>query len=786
MTYQEIKQAPIIVFDEEPVLPGTTINLVTASKFFIDTCKVSQNYFKNQVSVFFRDKETLTVKPAGLFGTFQNITFISDESVSFNIVLEKRAYLVSMMDDTFELNNSIGAEVLNYQCADLQVYTDTEDLTDESAALFNVICKKARKYKDQVFSDIFAVEQYLDAEDKKSLLCDTIVANLSVVKVNIYDFLADTEFNSRLHKVASLMLQVEKLAEIDRQIESSVQADIMKEQKEYYLRKKLRAIQEDLGDVDKATADIDSLREKIKSIGMHEAAENQALRELKRYQSTNGASPESSMIRNYLDTLLALPWNVRTEDNTDIDAVKAKLDETHSGLDKPKERILDYLAVKLYSQKTPQTILCLAGPPGTGKTTIAKSIAEALGRKFVKQSLGGVKDEAEIRGHRRTYLGALPGRIINGIKEAGSKNPVFLLDEIDKLGADYKGDPSASLLEVLDPAQNEHFMDHYLELEFDLSEVMFICTANDLYSIPAPLRDRMEIIELSSYTRLEKFNIAREHTIAKSLEKNGLEPEKFKITDEALDELIRYYTREAGARQLERCIDTVVRRSIKKIMSEHLDKVVVDTALLKEMLGKRKYDYDIVEKEDLVGVVNGLAYTDFGGDVLQIEAVATQGKDDSNGSYTITGNLGEVMKESAEAAYNWIKSHKMLFNMTNSQFHSDLHIHCPEGAVPKDGPSAGVTFVTAMLSAMSDTPVKHNVGMTGEISLRGRILPIGGLKEKSIAAYTAGLDTIYIPKENERDIEDLPDEIKNNLKIIPVSHIEELLPEVLTRNILEA
>jgi len=783
MSYIETKTIPVLVFDEKPVLPGSRIHLVTSSQFFKDCYTVSQEQYNCEVGLLFRTPMTSEIKSAGVFGYFRNVTFVDDENITFDLEIEKRLELV-------EFGSAASADNPNVNCqtANVNIYNDdSENLSPEDDAVFMYIRKKAKKFQNHIFKDPLAVQQYINIDNRKSLLCDLIAANLTTIQVDIYDFLSDFNFTSRLNKLAKLLAQVEKLLELDIQVEEKVQEELQKEQKEYYLRKKIKIIQEDLGDIDKASADADELREKIKSAGMHETAEKQALKELKRYQSTISNSPESTIIRNYLDTLLALPWQIRTEDNTDIDAVKAKLDETHSGLDKPKERILDYLAVKLYSQRTPQTILCLVGPPGTGKTTIAKSIAEALGRKFVKQSLGGVKDEAEIRGHRRTYLGALPGRIINGIKEAGSKNPVFLLDEIDKLGADYKGDPSASLLEVLDPAQNEHFMDHYLELEFDLSEVMFICTANDLYSIPGPLRDRMEIIELSSYTRLEKFKIAREHAINKSLEKNGLEPEKFEITDEALNELIRYYTREAGARQLERCLDTVVRRSIKKIMSEKVAKVVVDSALLKEMLGKRKYDYDVVEKEDLVGVVNGLAYTDFGGDVLQIEAVANYPRDDKEtGKYTITGNLGNVMKESADAAYNWIMSHKDLFDFTKTQANSELHIHCPEGATPKDGPSAGVTFVTAMLSAITNTPVKHNVGMTGEITLRGRILPIGGLKEKSIAAYTAGLDTIFIPKENERDVEELPEEIKNNLTIIPVSHIEELISQVMTKNLLEA
>lgn len=780
---EEMKVLPALIFDKassDIPFPGRTMHLNAVDDNIKNSLFASQNFYDNNIAIIFRDGANMLCR-VGVFGTIKYLNIDSSENKEINadIEVEGRTLFNSLNDVDY-----MKVEVEN-------IIEELEPkLTTEGQVTLDLILDKVKQLGTKLLGDKNLVLNILNnrmlLSDKltPSLLCDIIMSNLTMVTFDEFDFLIELDFEKRITMLAKLLSQAEQLAEEENKIEAKVYEELNKEQKEYFLRKKIRIIREELGDIDKTTADVDELREKIKAAGMSEEAEKQALKELKRYNSTMAMSPDSSIIRTYLDTLLALPWQIRTEDNTDIDAVKAKLDETHSGLDKPKERILDYLAVKLYSQKTPQTILCLAGPPGTGKTTIAKSIAEALGRKFVKQSLGGVKDEAEIRGHRRTYLGALPGRIINGIKEAGVKNPVFLLDEIDKLGADYKGDPSASLLEVLDPAQNRHFMDHYLELEFDLSEVMFICTANDLYAIPGPLRDRMEIIELSSYTELEKFQIARQHAINKSLEKNGLESEKFEITDEALKEMIKYYTLEAGARQLERCIDTVVRRSIKKIMSEKVDKVIVDIALLREMLGKRKYDYDIIEKEDLIGVVNGLAYTEYGGDVLQIEAVANQSKDESNGNYTITGNLGDVMKESAEAAYNWIKSHRALFGMSKSQFNSDLHIHCPEGAVPKDGPSAGVTFVIAMLSAMSNVAVKHEVGMTGEISLRGRVLPIGGLKEKSIAAYRSGLKTIFVPKENEKDLEDIPEEIKNNLEIIFVENIIDLIKQVFISPIL--
>ncbi len=566
------------------------------------------------------------------------------------------------------------------------------------------------------------------------------------------------------------------MTQIENEINMAVKKNIDENQKEYYLREKMRAIQEELGDKAKKESEIDELKERILAKKMPPQIEEKALYELSRYQTLPASSGESGVIRTYLDFLLDLPWNEVSEDEIDIKKAEQALDSTHYGLEKVKERIIEYLAVKILTGKNPQTILCLVGPPGVGKTSLAQSIAKALGRNFVKQSLGGVKDESEIRGHRRTYLGALPGRILQGMKKAKVVNPVFLLDEVDKLGFDYKGDPSAALLEVLDPEQNANFSDHYLEEPYDLSQVLFIATANYLGNIPAPLRDRMEIIELSSYTDIEKWHIAREHLIRKQLEAHGLQEDSFEVEDDAIFEMIRSHTREAGVRQLDRLFGTLIRKAIKMILGDKKEKVVITKDNLIDFLGTPRFRDTQAEKHDLVGVVTGLAYTQFGGDTLPVEVTYYKG----NGNFVLTGKLGDVMKESAQAALSYVKSNASRLGIDINVFHeNDIHIHVPEGAVPKDGPSAGVTITTAIVSALTNKKVDHHIGMTGEITLRGRVLPIGGLKEKSIAAHRSGLTTIMIPIDNERDLEDVPEDVKKNLEIIPVETVDEIISRVL-------
>lgn len=491
-----------------------------------------------------------------------------------------------------------------------------------------------------------------------------------------------------------------------------------------------------------------------------------------------GASGEAGVVRTYLDWLLGVPWWQETEDNEDLKLVQKRLDEDHFGLEKVKDRIMEYLAVKQMTQSLNAPILCLVGPPGVGKTSLAKSVARALDRKFVKASLGGVRDEAEIRGHRRTYLGSLPGRIIQGMKKAGVINPVFLIDEIDKMASDYKGDPSSAMLEVLDPEQNKLFSDNYLEEPYDLSKVMFIATANTLDSIPAALRDRLEIIELSSYTEVEKVSIAQEHLIRKQAEINGLKPSQFKLSDAELIYLIRHYTREAGVRQLERVIASLCRKSVLTIMKDGKRSVKVSKKLIQEWLGKEKFEYGVKEKKDQIGVVTGLAYTSFGGDILPVEVTYFDGK----GKLIVTGQLGDVMKESTEIALDYIKSRAVEYKIDPAFFDKhDIHIHCPEGAVPKDGPSAGVTLTTALVSAITRHPVHANLAMTGEVTLRGNVLPIGGLREKSLAAHRSGISTVIIPKNNVKDLDEVPETVKNDIHFIPVETVDQVIQEALVR-----
>ena len=625
------------------------------------------------------------------------------------------------------------------------------------------------KIKEAYLSEIN--KDYKIDWNNAELVSDLLPTTLKLTHEQKIKLLETPEINERLLIIYDAVNTSKLYKQIDMKIENDVRKSVEASQKEYYLREKMHAIQDELGDKAKKESDIEKIRKQIEDSKMPEATKKRANSELNRYQSIPGASPESAITKTYLDFLLGLPWNEYTEDSNDIVNAKQILDEDHYGLDKVKDRILEYLAVKIMTGRNPQAILCLVGPPGVGKTSLAKSIARALNKKFVKLSLGGVHDESEIRGHRRTYVGALPGRILQSISKAKTSNPVFLLDEIDKMSSDYKGDPTSAMLEVLDSEQNQFFSDHYLEESFDLSKVFFIATANYLGNIPAPLRDRMEIVNVSSYTEYEKFSIAKIHLVDKQLNQHGLDKEKFSISDQAIYQIIQMYTKEAGVRELERLIGSIVRKSIKKILMDKQERVDVTVDNLSEFLGKEKFTYTKSEEEDFVGVVNGLAYTEYGGDTLQIEVTMYKGE----GRLVLTGKLGDVMKESAQAALSYVKSNCEKFKIDYSTFkENDIHIHIPEGAIPKDGPSAGVTLATAIISCASGKLVNHAVGMTGEITLRGRVLPIGGLREKSIAAHRSGLKKILIPKDNVRDLDEVPESVKNNLEIVPVSSIDEV------------
>ncbi|CJA83888.1 Lon protease 1 [Streptococcus pneumoniae] len=607
-------------------------------------------------------------------------------------------------------------------------------------------------------------------------LADLIASHLPIKTKQKQEILEIVSVKERLQTLISIIQDEQELLSLEKKIGQKVKRSMERTQKEYFLREQMKAIQTELGDKEGKGGEVEELREKIEQSGMPEETMKAALKELDRYEKLPASSAESGVIRNYIDWLLALPWTEATEDIIDLAHSEEILNNDHYGLEKVKERVLEYLAVQKLTNSLKGPILCLVGPPGVGKTSLARSIATSLNRNFVRVSLGGVRDESEIRGHRRTYVGAMPGRIIQGMKKAKTVNPVFLLDEIDKMSNDFRGDPSAALLEVLDPEQNHNFSDHYIEEPYDLSKVMFVATANTLSSIPGPLLDRMEIISIAGYTELEKVHIAREHLLPKQLKEHGLRKGNLQVRDEALLEIIRYYTREAGVRTLERQIAKVCRKVAKIIVTAERKRIVVTEKKIVDLLGKHIFRYGQAEKTDQVGMATGLAYTAAGGDTLAIEVSVAPGK----GKLILTGKLGDVMKESAQAAFSYIRSRAEELQI-DPNFHekNDIHIHVPEGAVPKDGPSAGITMATALISALTGIPVSKEVGMTGEITLRGRVLPIGGLKEKTLSAHRAGLTKIILPAENEKDLDDIPESVKENLTFVLASHLDEVLEHAL-------
>jgi ATP-dependent Lon protease len=581
----------------------------------------------------------------------------------------------------------------------------------------------------------------------------------------------------RLEKVLALLEGQVAEVQVERKIRNRVKRQMEKTQREYYLNEQMKAIQRELGEGDDGREDIAELEERIRKTKLSKEALTKAEAEIKKLRQMSPMSAESTVVRNYLDWLLSLPWGVKKKVKKDLEAAQAVLDEDHYGLEKVKERFLEYLAVQARTTKVRGPILCLVGPPGVGKTSLGRSIAKATGRDFVRVSLGGVRDEAEIRGHRRTYIGSMPGRIIQSMKKAKSANPLFLLDEIDKLGADYRGDPAAALLEVLDPEQNGTFNDHYLEVDYDLSDVLFITTANSL-NMPQPLLDRMEIIRIPGYTEDEKLEIARKHLLPKQIEANGLKKGEFALADDAIRDLVRRYTREAGVRNLERELANLGRKAVREIEQKKSKKVEISVKNLPDYAGVWKFRFGETDREDQVGVVTGLAWTEAGGDLLTIEAVQMPGK----GAMTVTGNLRDVMKESISAASSFVRSRAIQYGVKPPIFRSrDIHVHVPEGATPKDGPSAGITMVTAIVSVLTGIPVRMNVAMTGEVTLRGRVLPIGGLKEKLLAALRGGVTTVLIPKDNEKDLAEIPDNVKQGLTIIPVATVDEVLANALLK-----
>ena len=621
-----------------------------------------------------------------------------------------------------------------------------------------------------------SVAEFLDITDLKRLV-NEVAANIPLKYKDQQELLEELDFWSRYEKLSLKLVNEMQIMEIKEELQRKVKNKVDKHQKEYLLREQLKVIREELGE-DTTFSDADEFEEACSKLDAPEEVKEKLHKEIGRFKNTIGSQAENGVIRTYIETILEMPWNKRAEDNTDINYAKEVLEADHYGLEQVKERILEFLAVRTLTQKGESPILCLVGPPGTGKTSIAKSLARSLKKPFVRISLGGVRDEAEIRGHRKTYVGAMPGRIANGIRTAGVKNPVLLLDEIDKVSTDYKGDTFSALLEVLDSEQNSKFRDHYLEVPLDLSEVTFITTANTLQTIPRPLLDRMEIIEITSYTENEKLHIAIEHLIPKQLEKHGITAEQLSFSKKAIWKIAHNYTKEAGVRQLEREIGNICRKAAKELLTTEKEKITVTDRNLHKFLGKEKYSYQMANAAPEVGIVRGLAWTSVGGDTLQIEVNVMPGK----GEIMLTGQLGDVMKESARAGISYIRSVSKKYAIAEDFFEKhDIHVHIPEGAVPKDGPSAGITMATAMLSAVTGKKVRADLAMTGEITLRGRVLPIGGLKEKLLAAKNAGIQTVLIPKENTADVEELSSEITKGLEIISVETMEEVLKKALTR-----
>jgi len=634
---------------------------------------------------------------------------------------------------------------------------------------FSEYIRLSRRLNRETFATVSDIEE-------PGRLADMITSHLSINIPEKQKLLETFHIPDRITSLLEHISDEKKVLNIERKIDRRVKQSMEQTQKEYYLREQLKAIQKELGDQEGISGEVDELRKKLEDKNLPEHVFETAEKELSRFEKVPQSSAESSIIRNYLDWLLSIPWTETTEDIIEVERARKILDKDHYGLEKVKERILEYLAVQKLTDSLKGPIICLVGPPGVGKTSLANSIAESINRNFVRISLGGVRDEAEIRGHRRTYIGAMPGRIIQGMKRAETVNPVFLLDEIDKMSSDFRGDPSSAMLEVLDPEQNSNFSDHYIEETYDLSKVMFIATANYMNNIPAPLLDRMEVISLAGYTEIEKKNIAKRHLIPKQLEENGLTKNQLQIRDDALMKMIRHYTREAGVRGLERQIATLCRKAAKIIITGEKQRVIITEKTLEDLLGKTQFRYGQKEESDQVGTATGLAYTAVGGDTLSIEVAHYPGK----GELLLTGKLGDVMKESAKAAFSYIRSRVKELHIDPKFYEKyDIHIHVPEGATPKDGPSAGITMATALISSLTGRAVRSDVGMTGEITLRGRVLPIGGLKEKSLSAHRAGITTIIIPSENEKDIDDIPESVRKDLTFISVDHLDEVLKHAL-------
>jgi ATP-dependent Lon protease len=699
----------------------------------------------------------------GTVSTILQLLKLPDGTVKVLVEGGRRAKITGFRDTDSYFEAFV--EAMPDQAADAK---ELEALGRTVVSQFEQYIKLNKKIAPEVLVSLNQIEE-------PSKLADTVASHLNLKIAEKQELLEIAKVGERLERVFGHMESEIGVLQVEKRIRNRVKRQMEKTQREYYLNEQLKAIQKELGEGEDGKDENAELEAKIKKTKLSKEARDKAMTELKKLKTMSPMSAEATVVRNYLDWMLSIPWKKRSKIRNDVVAAEKVLEADHYGLDKVKERIIEYLAVQARSPKVRGPILCLVGPPGVGKTSLGKSIARATGRNFVRMSLGGVRDEAEIRGHRRTYIGSMPGKVIQGMKKAKTSNPLFLLDEVDKLGADWRGDPSSALLEVLDPEQNSTFNDHYLEVDYDLSDVMFVTTANSL-RMPQPLMDRMEIIRIPGYTEDEKVEIAKRHLISKQSEAHGLKADEWHISDDALRDLIRYYTREAGVRNMEREIANLARKAVKEIVTKKTKKVVITRKNVEKYAGVRKFRFGETEAEDMVGVVTGLAWTEVGGEILTIESVLLPGK----GNVKQTGKLGDVMQESVSAALSYVRSRSTKFGIKPTLFERrDIHVHVPEGATPKDGPSAGVAMATSIVSVLTGIPVRRDIAMTGEITLRGRVLPIGGLKEKLLAALRAGITTVFIPKENEKDLAEIPDNVKKHLKLVPVSDVDEVIAQAL-------
>ncbi|MDC0343775.1 endopeptidase La [bacterium] len=724
-----------------------------------------QILLSSQIDPSMDDPDTDGIYRSGVLANVLQLLKLPDGTVKVLVEGQARVAITEFLenDSFFEAR----AEYLSEMPGDV---TTTEALVRTVGAEFERYAKVRKNIPEEALSAVGETSE-------PSKLADLVSGHLGIEVHQKQELLETLSISERLEKVYGLMQGEMSVLQVEKKIKTRVKTQMEKTQREYYLNEQMKAIQRELGDGEEGEGEIAELEERIAKTKLSKEAKEKADAELKKLKNMSPMSAEATVVRNYLDWMLSIPWGTKSRVKKDLALAQKVLDDDHYGLEKVKERIVEYLAVQQRSKKMKGPIMCLVGPPGVGKTSLGKSVAKATGREFIRISLGGVRDESEIRGHRRTYIGSMPGKIIQALKKAKTTNPLILLDEIDKMGQDFRGDPASAMLEVLDPEQNSTFVDHYLEVEYDLSNVMFLTTSNS-YNMPGPLLDRMEIIPLAGYTEDEKHEIAKQHLIAKQIKNHGLKKGEFELTDDALKTIIRTYTREAGVRNLEREIAKVARKALTKIVRKEVEEVVVTSENISDFLGVAKYRFGLAEKEDQVGVVTGLAYTSVGGELLSIEALRLPGK----GRMKTTGKLGDVMKESIDAASSYVRSISPSIGVKPPQFEKwDIHVHVPDGATPKDGPSAGLAMVTSIVSVLTGIPVRKDIAMTGEVSLRGNAMPIGGLKEKLLAALRGGIKTVLIPEENEKDLPEIPDNVKEGLEIIPVSHVSEVLKLALVR-----